>query len=170
MKTRPNSQEISPQFLTALFSTLNVTCLSNENGFEVWASSPTILINSAIRRPVHKQVLGSSSWSKLRHCICPILKRTGCLISPYDTSLYPPVVKILAYGQNMANSNRWQVKYWHFVWNQFRAVAFRRTQRLEAAFQHWKKALRAGPCFVHCLAHEVRNSSFFSCPMGGGQN
>jgi hypothetical protein len=54
----------------------------------------------------------------------------------------------------------------------FRAVAFRDSlaQRLEAAFRHWKKALRAGACFVHCLAHEVRISGFFACPVAGGQD
>jgi hypothetical protein len=54
----------------------------------------------------------------------------------------------------------------------FRAVASGDclVQRLEAAFQHWKKALRAGACFVYYLAHEVRISGFFSCPMAGGHD
>jgi hypothetical protein len=56
---------------------------------------------------------------------------------------------------------------WHFAPPSFRDSADAEARSCISALE---EGFARGACFVYCLAHEVKVSGFFSCPMAGGED
>jgi hypothetical protein len=73
----------------------------------------------------------------IRHWVQPFLEypeaewatNIGCSKSPWGVRPSPPAGKIQAFGYNMINSNFCQMKYWHFVRDQFSGSFYQRQFR-----------------------------------------
>jgi hypothetical protein len=76
--------------------------------------------------------------------------------SPCDRPLSPPAVKIQTFGHNMINYNICQIKYWHFVRNQFSDSFYRRRFRRDINFKHISWILSSDPWFAITCSTKTR--------------